>query len=173
MELPGRAPQQIESKTNPLISKDKLDTMINAKKTVSKSRAQRKYLFRQRQQICPKPRNNKDVSPKERRAKFFLKRERILALSRANYVLSGVRTSRYVPSHSGKTHRQSMDEEHSRERVCVSVQGSNPGHQEKFPETGEFYKFFCERVNGGTAGASPFVNDYRKFYARGGAPTAV
>ncbi|OMJ25148.1 hypothetical protein AYI70_g1099 [Smittium culicis] len=50
MDLPGRAPQLVESSMKPLFTEDQLDTMISTKKTATSSRTQRKSPFRQRQQ---------------------------------------------------------------------------------------------------------------------------
>ncbi|OMJ17045.1 hypothetical protein AYI69_g7591 [Smittium culicis] len=50
MDLPGRAPQLVESSMKPLFTGDQLITMISTKKTATRSRTQRKSPFRQRQQ---------------------------------------------------------------------------------------------------------------------------
>ncbi|OMJ11856.1 hypothetical protein AYI70_g9458 [Smittium culicis] len=116
IELPGRAPQLIESTVKPLIENDQLDTMIAAKKTMSKNRKRRVISFvsvssqgiasfLQRRKInqlpqpniSPKPLKIKVESTKERVAKIFLKMARIRALNRSNNLLPVWRTPRYVP----------------------------------------------------------------------------
>ncbi|OMJ25103.1 hypothetical protein AYI70_g1131 [Smittium culicis] len=133
MDLPGRAPQLVESRSGlngrvPLISASSHGTATPLQRRQSSKLPQ--------PNTSPTPPTIKEVSSRERGAKNVLKRVRIRALSRANYVLPRWRTPRYVSGHLGETYRRSMGEEHSRERVCDSVQESNP--EQKSPEKGKF-----------------------------------
>ncbi|OMJ26322.1 hypothetical protein AYI69_g4015 [Smittium culicis] len=151
MDLPGREPQLVESRAElngrvPFFS-------TNSKGTVTPLQRRQSSKFPQ-PKTNPTPPTIKEDSSRERGAKIFLIRARIRALSIANYVLPRGRTFRYVSGRLGETHRRSMGEEHSRERVCDSVQESNP--EQESPEKEKFTQVFSEGECRGAADASTF-----------------
>ncbi|PVU91911.1 hypothetical protein BB561_004139 [Smittium simulii] len=99
MELPGRAPQLIESAIKPLIENEQLDTLLAAKKFERKSRSTRsKRPFQERQQ----------------------------ALIRARKRVLSRRTPIPVSNRVGQAYRQAMGQKHSGERIQNPLQVHSP-----------------------------------------------
>ncbi|OMJ10844.1 hypothetical protein AYI69_g10081, partial [Smittium culicis] len=141
MDLLGRAPQLVESSMKSLFTGDQLITMISTKKTATRSRTQRKSPFRQRQQ--PGYGYSAATAPIQQAA---------LAQHQPN--TSNNQGGQSQGKRSQNFPQKGKNSGADRERVCDSVQESNP--EQESPEKEKFTQVFSEGECRGAADAPTF-----------------